>query len=583
MASAKSKEARGKKAAAAAAARSRSAPPLRRVLWWHYAIAVFVVLYAAFQVYSPALRGPFLFDDTYLPMNRPDPPQEWQRWLIGVRPLLSFSFWFNWRNAGGDTYFYHLFNVLFHAANTLLIFSVVRKLLVLARRESGPYIDLLAAFAAAIFLLHPVQTESVAYIASRSENLSVLFFFAAFAVFLYRGDTPVSWARSAAILLLFGAAVSVKEHTIVLPALLLLTDYFWNPGFSFSGIKRNWRLYVPIAAGAAGGAVFVFRLLRGADSAGFALKDLAWYEYFFTQCRALFVYPRLFLFPYGQTIDHEFAISRTLLDHGAVIGLVALLALAGAAIWLRKKYPLASFGFLVFLILMAPTSSFVPIKDPLAERRLYLSIIGLLLIVLEFVPRLRVKPAVLAGGMTLVAIAAGAAAYSRNHVWSSATALWEDAVTKTPRNARAHFQLAYAYYQQNRCGDAVAEYGKVAQLERPDYRLLVDWSLAYDCLNRRNEAIQKLEQAAAMEPTAHVYALIGMMHAKDGRPRQAHEALDRAEKADPRFEMTYVYRGNLRLQERDVAGAAREYRKALAVNPRSQPAIESLSMIESRR
>src|SRR5258708_26321563 len=86
-------------------------------------------------------------------------------------------------------------------------------------------------------------------------------------------------------------------------------------------------------------------------------------------------------------MDDEFPISRTLLDHGAIAGLAALLLAAGAAFYFRRRYPLAAYGFFAYLILMAPTSSFIPIQDPVAERRLYLSMIGLLFIVLEFLRR----------------------------------------------------------------------------------------------------------------------------------------------------------------------------------------------------
>ncbi len=98
----------------------------------------------------------------------------------------------------------------------------------------------LAGFAAALFLLHPVQTEAVAYLAGRSEALSVMLAFAAFAVFLYRpGARHLLGQRQSAVLALFGLALLSKEQTIALPALLLLTDYWWNPGFSVQGDSRQ--------------------------------------------------------------------------------------------------------------------------------------------------------------------------------------------------------------------------------------------------------------------------------------------------------------------------------------------------------
>ena len=96
---------------------------------------------------------------------------------------------------------------------------------------------------------------------------------------------------------------------------------------------------------------------------------------------------------------------------------------------------------------------------------------------------------------------------------------------KSPRKARAHFQLAMAYYGAHRCQDAEERFETVAQLEKPDYRLLVDWALADFCLNKNDEALQKLQQAAALEKTAHVYTQIAMVHAKTGKIAEAFQAL----------------------------------------------------------
>ncbi len=90
----------------------------------------------------------------------------------------------------------------------------------------------------------------------------VLGFGGAVVVLFIAGGDAVSWPRAIALLALFGAAVATKEHTAVLPALFLLTDFWWNPGFSLAGIRRNWRLYVPIVLGSLGAVAFVLRALR---------------------------------------------------------------------------------------------------------------------------------------------------------------------------------------------------------------------------------------------------------------------------------------------------------------------------------
>ena len=80
--------------------------------------------------------------------------------------------------------------------------------------------------------------------------------FAAFAVFLYRREAAASWKTAAAVLLLFGAALAAKEDTIALPALLLLTDYWWSAGSRWEGIRRNWKIYAPMILASLGGLAF---------------------------------------------------------------------------------------------------------------------------------------------------------------------------------------------------------------------------------------------------------------------------------------------------------------------------------------
>ncbi|HLY19316.1 MAG TPA: tetratricopeptide repeat protein [Bryobacteraceae bacterium] len=571
--------ARSKKRRAEKPATAPASKPSRR--WWIYPAATAVALYLAFQVYAPALNGPFVFDDGYLPYHSPGFSNALRVWVVGVRPLLMFSYWLNYQFSQ-EPYGFHITNVFIHLLNTLLIFLVVRKMQQLSSPASpASSYTLLSAFAATVFLLHPIQTESVSYIAGRSESLSVLFFLAAFAVFLYRGTAAVSWPTAIAVLALFAAALATKEHTLVLPALLLLTDYYWNPGFAFSGIRRNWRIYAPIALGAVGGLIFVARVLGVAGgTAGFGIPEFTWYQYFFTQCRAFFVYLRLLIFPYGQNLDWDYPASRNLLDHGAIVGLAVILALAAAALYFRRRYPLASYGFLVYILLLAPTSSIVPIKDPVAERRLYLPMIGILLIVTAVLQRVRLGQKRLATALGVIVAVLAFVTYQRNQLWASDIALWEDAAAKSPGKVRVLEQLARTYYDHNRYQDAVNEYARAAEVQQPDYGMLVDWGLALDRLNQPDAALAKLRQAAALGPTAHVYTQIAMVYGERGRWADALQALDQAEKLDAGYDMIYDDRGVIRSKTNDWTGAAADFQRALALNPNNQHAREMLAIVE---
>ena len=557
----KKKDRPRKKAAAAVAT-----TPVRP---WLYPAAFAGTVLIVFLVYSPALHGPFVFDD--IAFHVPDYAFAWQSWARGVRPLLMMSCWLNYQ-ISNETFSFHIVNVLLHAINSLLVFFIVRKLVGKA--------TLAAAFASAIFLLHPIQTESVAYIAGRSESLSVMFFFAAFTVFLYRRQETVSWQVAVTIFFLFGLALATKEHTLVLPGLLLLTDYYWNPGFALSGIRRNWRIYAPIALGAAGGVAFVVKVLLQSRSAGFGMHELTWYQYFFTECRAFFVYLRLIVWPVGQNIDWDYPLSRSILDHGAFFAFAAILLLTSAAIYYRRRYPLASYGVLVYLLLMAPTSSFVPIKDPMAEHRLYLPMIGILLVVADALRRLRMDRRKLAAACAAVAVVLAVLSYQRNQLWGDDIALWQDTVRKSPDKARIYYHLAFSYYMHGKCQDALVAYAELARRDTMDHNRLVDWGLAYECAGQPDEAVAKLRQAAALKPTAHVYSQIGMVYARQARWAEALEALAQAEKLDPYYAMTYYYRAGVRVQNHDYAGAADDYRRVLWLDPTNEPARAGLDYIQ---
>jgi protein O-mannosyl-transferase len=555
----------------------RSPAPGPRPLFWLLAGAAFVAVWWA---YSPALRGPFMFDDSALPFALPSFSAPLSVWLRGVRPLLMFTYWLNSKISGSETFSFHVFNVVFHCCTAVLVFFIVRRLVEWSGAMHSRR-DLLAGFAAAIFLLHPMQTEAVAYLAGRSEGFSVMLVYAAFAVFLYRPGPEISGRTSAEVLLLFLAALASKEHTVALPVLLLLTDYWWNQGAVLKALRGNWRLYAPMVAGALGGVLYFLPLLLHSQSAGFGLKDLTWYQYLFTQFRALFVYPGLFLLPVGQNVDWDFPLSRTLLDHGSVIGMVVLLALAGAAFYYRRRFPLATYGFFVYLVLMAPTSSVLPIKDPLAERRLYFSMLGLLLIVVDVLARVKVERRTLSYSCAAVALLAAFATHARAALWADPVALWEDTTRKSPNKSRTHFQLAAAYTDAQRYSAAIAEFQKTAQLDKPDYNLLIDWGLAYDSMNRPEEALAKLRQAAALEATGHVYSQIGMIYAKRREYPEALEALAQAEKINPGWAPTFNYRAKIKFQQNDYAGAVADYRRALALDPTLADAREELARAEA--
>jgi Flp pilus assembly protein TadD len=564
-----------KTAAAAALALSPGKPS------WPVWAGLGAALIAVWWAYSPSMQAPFLFDDTILPFAHPYTRDTFTIWWGGIRPVLMATYLMSARlSSGDDTFAYHAIGVLIHFITSGLVFLIARRLLEWSGAPPQRR-DLLAAFGAGLFLLHPAQTEAVAYIAGRSEALSVCFAYAAFAVFVRRRSPAVTWGTAAAILILFGLGVLSKEHIVVLPAWLLLTDFWWNPGAPIKAIRANWKVYAPIAVGAIAGAGMAARVLFYSESAGFNIKGLTWYQYLFTQFRALFVYVATFIAPVHLTADWEFPISRTILDHGSVFGLIALVVLIAGAWLYRRRFPLATYGILVYLLLMAPTSSVLPIKDPVAERRLYFSMIGLLLVAIDLLGRVKLRERSLAAICAGILIVAATGTRARAEVWSDPVLLWQDTIRKSPTNVRARKQLAQSYFDEQQYQRAVETYEQLRALQPPDYETLVNSGLAYQRMNRLDLALAQFNEAAKLDPTAHVYSQIGMIEAQLGRRAEALEALGKAEKLDPSWAATFNYRAKVHFQANELAEAVADYRRALALQPSLTDAREELTRAEA--
>ena len=479
------------------------------------------------EVYGPALSGAFVLDDRYLPFMDPNAAQMTLRtWVTGLRPLLYFSYWLNFQSSGIEPYMYHVTNVFLHFLGSVVIALVAARLLELAG-TTGRARTILSVIAGGLFLLHPLQTESVAYVASRSEVLSVLLYFSAFAVFLYRRTESITILRAAAVVVLFAAAISTKEHTLTLAALLLLADYYWGLG----GIRKNGLLYGMLAAAGAGGAFVVWRELKDAPTAGFNVAGLTPASYFFTQCRVIWTYVRFFFLPFGQNVDPDVAVSHSLLDHGAIFGLAALVALVAAAWIYRKRWPLAAFGIFMFCCFWRRLRPSSRSCDVSAERRLYLPFLGLVLVCLEFLRRLKISQAAWAGA-AIVAVCS-VLTYQRSAVWASPVALWQDAANKSPQKWRPHFQLASALYESGklpggstefRCGFAAGN-----ACVRFIGRLGIGAGLRRQVAGCRGEAAA----GVSLEHSAHIQSQIGMVYAKHSQWQQALAALAEAETDRP--------------------------------------------------
>jgi Flp pilus assembly protein TadD len=541
--------------------------------WW----LLICALVPALIVFGPALQGTFLFDDFHLPFADPNAGQMGAlTWIGGVRPVLMLTYWANYAMSGANPFWYHVTNVVIHAGTAVLVLFILERLFSIAGATRDPRACALAG--AAIFLFHPLQTESVAYIAGRSEVVSGFLFCAAWLVYLNAFESETSVMTSLKILVLGGAAVLAKENAICLPAILFATDVFWAKRPFRSQMARRVKPYVPFGIGGAIASVWILRSLGAGTGAGLT-SGASPAQYALTQCRAILTYVRLFFVPVGQNGDWQLPFFRSLTQGGAWIYALGLLTLIAGIVRFSSRFRLICFGLALFLLMLAPTSSVVPIKDALAERRMYMPIIGLIFAsvsgLIALADRFSVRTESLRIAAVAAAVIAAALSWQRSAVWIGPVAFWSDSALKNPSNSRAHFGLGSALVAARNCNPAIREF-TLARSQDPSNDQAI-WNLgeALECDGQLERALAVWQDFANSKPSAETWNQVAYTNARLGRTDAAFSAIDKALSLDPNNATSYAYRGLARLTLDNLDGARADLAHALELDPNNAVAVDA--------
>ncbi len=554
-----------------------------------------IVLAATGAAYLPATDGELVLDD-FAAIQNPSVTDPFggalSAWLTPGRKVVDFTFALNHLAVGLDTRGWHLTNIAIHLGAVVLAWLFARITLTragLARPE------LPALAAAALFALHPLQTESVAYITQRAESLASGVYLAALLLLLLRDEEPAPWRRK---LLLAGAVAlhaiglfGVKPIVATLPAAWLLHSALLpvSSEISMPAWRRAWRrapAALPLFALSGAAAIWMAQSVAGEVHAGFAVPGLSPDLYLATQLRVIPTYLRLLFWPAGQCADWYFPASRSFLEPAVLGGAAFLVAVAALAILAAVRFRgasgggpaaarAASFGALFFLVVLAPSSSVVPLLDPLAEHRVYLGALGVFLAVVagaDFaVRRLAGARATQAGASIalLLLAAAGVATARRSAVWSTQVSLWSDAAQKAPQKARVHLNLGQALHDASRPGDALASYYRARELLRDHTvsgeTLLNNIVQTLLTLQRADEARAEVSHILARFPRdPEALALLARVEFVSRRDIESVRAALAALAVDPWNATALTCVGMIQLKRGDIATARQALRDAAA-------------------
>ena len=506
---------------------------------------------AAGVAYSTSFQGVFIFDDHFAIVANPNiralwpltramlaPPES----PVSGRPIASLTLAINYALAPEDVrgvlspggpdappgtaeqflrnvWGYHFLNLSLHALAALALFGVVRRTLLSERLRPrfGPDSTPLAFVVALVWLVHPVLTDAVTYVAQRTEVLMGLFYLLTFYCAIRAADRETIgagaawWAAGAVVACALGMG---SKQTIVLAPLLV---YLWGWMFARApqAPRLRWGMYAGLAATWAILAGLV-ALERWPHTVGIRILGWTPWTYLLTQSGVIVHYLRLSLLPTMLVSDYAgWPMARSVVEVAPYAA--ALTVLFGAALFAVVRRNGWGFVGAWFFATLAPSSSLLPLPTEIAaERRMYLPLAGVVVVAVvgTYLVGQRLLPLLIAGErrrrlvgrLTAVLLAGGTGVtfatltQERNRDYWSEERFWQDTVEKRPTNPRARLNYGVVLSAKRRYPEAEPQLQEAVRLDDTSAAAHGNLGSVLCSLGRLDEGVPHLERAIALDP-----------------------------------------------------------------------------------
>jgi tetratricopeptide (TPR) repeat protein len=473
----------------------------------------------------------------------------------------------------------HLTNVLLHAANAVLLFLLLKRL----TSTLWP-----SAFVAALFAIHPLHVESVAWVSERKDLLSGLFFMLTLLMYAryaeqFKARSPKSKVFYGLALLFFALGLMSKPMLVTLPFVLLLLDY-WPFGRVTSDKWRVTRFRIPVPQLSSLNHLLLeklpFLLLSAASCVatilaqreaiksmivlpltlrfGNALVSCVTYivQTVWPDNLAVF-YPYRFDIPAWQTAGA-----------GALLLFITLLVFRTA-----RRFPYFTTGWLWYLGMLVPVIGLVQVGNQShADRYTYLPLIGLFMVItwaaVDLLSVWRYRHRVLGFASFIVVAALMVYASIQTLYWRNGESLWAHALNCTSGNYIAHNGLGYVLAAQGRTAEAIEHYQKVLEINPHSAEAHLNWGILLARQGRTAEAIEHYQKALEIDPDyADADNNLGTVFLNQGRLDEAAEYCHRALEANPSLAEAHNNLGILLAKQGRTAGAIGQFQKAFEIKP----------------
>ena len=571
--------------------------PHRSLTFW--LISLFLVI-STVAIYAPVRHHAFINHDDglYVEDNRhvqAGLTSESIKWAFSVtksderaywHPLTWLSHMLDCQIFGVQPGYHHLSNLFYHLLNVLLLFLVFT-------RMTGAIWK--SAFVAALFAVHPLNVDSVAWLAERKNLLSTTFWFSTMLAYVFYAKTP-SFRRYILVFAVMTAGLLAKPMLVTLPCVLLLMD-FWplnRTTFAWQAYKSNKQfseasLYQLIAEK-------IPLLVLSAISTVFSVISLDHHDQFIAHDtvsmglrieNAIVSYIRYIvkiIWPHDMTIFYPFPDAIPIWQVlGAFLLLVAIFLIAFLLI---RKMPSVTVGWLWFAGTLVPVIGLVQGGrwPAIADRWTYVPAIGLFIIagwgssaVLEKISQ---KKALKVFCASFVLIPLMIVSHHQVGYWKNSMTLFSHAIDVTKDNGLAHYNLGQALGKTGDFEKAIVQYYAALKVDNRNANAHINLANALARKGKLDEAVSHFNMALTIEPEdefAHVNLAKALL--LRGKPDEATKHFQIALKLNPKMDYAYVGLGNIFASKKKLNKAIDYTLKALEINPHNSVAADNLGKL----
>jgi len=556
--------------------------------------------------YANSFHGPFVFDGVPKIVENRAIRELWPPWgWLGFnrRPVAYFSFAVDYAVYGHepigpssaelDTRGWHATNLAIHLGAGLVLLGIVYRTLSKGRlaKRYGHDAHLLALGVALIWVVHPLQTQSVTYVVQRIESLMGLLYLLTLGAFVAAWGSSHSRSWYAVSVGACALGMATKEVAVTAPLVVLFYDRIFVAGSWREIVQKRNRYYIALfGTWTILGFLLVSRWSITSGHAG-VVAGLSPIQYAQSQPGVIAHYLRLCCVPLSQCLDYWWPVAETASE--IVPPTVLIIVLLGATGWCLGRCPPAGFLGLWFFLILAPTSSIMPIKDIAFEHRMYLPLAAAVTAFViggyEFSRRkLGVGPRgwLLCVVPVVIVVLAGLT-LARNASYQSQLSVWRDVTRKAPHNPRAFLNLGEALDQAGQTREALDCYLEVLRVDARYARIDIVYSnmgIIYHESGDVGRAMANYNKALQINPSyakGHTNLAIALI--KLGKLDDALPHFERAVSLEPENAEFHTNFGQALKNARRLDEAVGHFRRALELDPRYERARKNLEKLGAPR